>query len=595
MKSITGSLDRDRRRAAPALANDSTGRKEARRATETQFWQLVEATAAAMFVFQDEQMRYANTAAEGLTGYSREELLTMKFWDVLHPDSRELVKRRELARQHGEEASSRYEVKILAKNGEERAVDFMAATIEFDGKPAVLGTAFDITERKEAEETIRRLAYHDALTGLPNQELYKDRLRLAMARARREGEMVAILFLDIDDFKVVNDSFGHAVGDQLLKGFGHALSSVVRDADTVARVGGDEFLVLLTGIARPEDAAEAAQRILARVRQPRKLAGHRIDPSASIGITVYPVDGEEVDELIRNADTAMYRAKDDGGDAYQVYDRAMSAPIAERLDREESLREALQAEEFVVYYQPQVAIETGEITGAEALVRWQHREEGLLRPHRFISVAEETGLITPIGEFVLRTAARQHRAWSEAGLRLGRLAVNLSGHQLRRPSLPESILEILEETGLRPEELQVEITESSVLPNKDVGLAILSELRIAGVQIAMDDFGTGYSSLNYLRNFPLDAVKIDRSLIADLTGDPHTEAITASIIDIARGLGLRTIAEGVETDDQLSFLKEHGCDEFQGYVFSEPVPAADLEKLLRRGKHAQLGKAGAQR
>ncbi|MDP2674960.1 MAG: PAS domain S-box protein [Dehalococcoidia bacterium] len=568
-----------------AVLMDITDRRrveEALRESETKFRTLAETVAAAAFIFQGNRMCYVNSAAEAQTGYSREELLTMDFWEVIHPDFRPLVKKRGLARQRGEQVPARYEVKLLTRNGEERWVDFMAAAIEFEGKPAVLGTAFDITERKAAEETIRHLAYHDGLTGLPNRTLFEDRLTVTLAQGRRKRRLAAIMFLDLDRFKVVNDTVGHAMGDRLLQSVAERLKGLVREGDTVARVGGDEFTVLLPDVGRVEDAVEVADRILETLRQPWRLNDHEFHITTSIGIAMCPGDGEDAESLLRNADTAMYRAKDRGRDNYKLYAPAMNSRIAERLALENSLRHALERGEFVVHYQPQVNIETGRIVGVEALVRWQHPERGLVSPLEFIPVAEETGLIVPLGAWVLRTACAQNRAWQDAGLPPMRMAVNLSARQFQRRDLLDTVASALAETGLPPQYLQLEITEGAAMQDVDLTLAILRELREAGVQISIDDFGTGHSSLSYLKRFPIDVIKIDQSFVQDLTIDPNNAAIASTIIVMAHALNLTVIAEGVETAEQLAFLRERECDEMQGFLFSRPAPAPELDQMLRR-------------
>jgi diguanylate cyclase (GGDEF)-like protein/PAS domain S-box-containing protein len=582
---MAGAIEFEGEPAVLGTAFDITDRRqmeEALRESETKFRTLAETVAAAAFIFQGTRMCYVNSAAEAQTGYSREELLTMDFWEVVHPEFRDLIKKRGLARQRGEPIPTRYEVKLLTKNGEERWVDFMAATIDFEGQPAVLGTAFDITERKAAEETIRHLAYHDGLTGLPNRTLFEDRLTVTLAQARRKRRLAAVMFLDLDRFKVVNDTVGHAMGDRLLQSVAERLKALVREGDTVARVGGDEFTLLLPEVGRVEDAVDVAERILETLRDPWPVNGHEFHITTSIGIAMCPGDGEDAESLMRNADTAMYRAKDRGRDNYKLYAPAMNSRIAERLALENSLRHALERDEFVVHYQPQVNLETGRIVGVEALVRWQHPERGLVSPVEFIPVAEETGLIVPLGAWVLRTACAQNKAWQDAGLPPMRMAVNLSARQFQRRDLLDTVAAALAETGLAPEYLQLEITEGAAMQDVDQTLAILRELREAGVQLSIDDFGTGHSSLSYLKRFPIDVVKIDQSFVQDLTLDPNDAAIASTIIVMAHNLGLKVIAEGVETAEQLAFLRERDCDEMQGFLFSRAAPAPELDQMLRR-------------
>ncbi|MCH8921085.1 MAG: EAL domain-containing protein, partial [Chloroflexi bacterium] len=440
----------------------------------------------------------------------------------------------------------------------------------------------DITERKQAEETIKHLAYHDALTNLANRTMFEDRLAVTLAQARRKGRMAAVMFLDLDQFKVVNDTVGHALGDRLLQSVAERLTGLVRDGDTVARVGGDEFTLLLAEVERVEEVAEVAERVLDALRQPWVLNGHEFRITTSIGIAMFPSDGEDADSLLSNADTAMYRAKDQGRDNYKLYTPAMNARIVERLALENSLRHGLERGEFLVYYQPQVDIASGKIVGMEALVRWQHPERGLVFPAEFIPVAEETGLIVPLGEWVLRTACAQNKAWQEAGFPPMRVAVNLSARQFQQRDLIEEVDVVLKETGLEARWLQLEITEGMAMQDVESNIAVLRKLREMGVQIAIDDFGTGHSSLSYLSRLPIDVIKIDQSFIQDLTTDPNDAAIARSIIVMAHNLKLKVIAEGVETEEQLAFLKKRRCDEMQGYLFSKPAPAEAFEEMLKQ-------------
>jgi diguanylate cyclase (GGDEF)-like protein len=441
----------------------------------------------------------------------------------------------------------------------------------------------DVSKRRELEETIRRQSYYDALTDLPNRALFKDRLALALTEARRSKQMLAVMFLDLDQFKLVNDTASRAQGDLLLKIVAEQLKSLVREGDFLARVGGDEFTALLD-IAGIEDAVAVAERILKSFQETRALGGHEFRVTASIGITVYPGDGGNAETLLRNADIAMHRAKEEGKNTYAIYTPAMNTQIAERVALERDLRRALEREEFVVYYQPQVEIEGGQIVGMEALVRWQHPERGLVAPTEFISVAEETGLIVPVGEWVLRVTCIENRAWQEADLPQLRAAVNLSARQFQRRDIVETVTRVLEETGLGPQWLQLEITEGTVIEDVDFAIKTLRELKEMGIQIAIDDFGTGHSALSYLRLFPIDVVKIDRSFVRDLTLDPDDAAIATSIIAMAHSLKLEVIAEGVETEEQLAFLQRERCDQMQGYLFSKPVPSEEFETMLRQAK-----------
>jgi diguanylate cyclase (GGDEF)-like protein len=421
--------------------------------------------------------------------------------------------------------------------------------------------------------------------------LFTDRLNQALAQARRKRQALAVMFLDLDAFKLVNDTLGHAMGDELLRVAAKRLTGVMREGDSVARVGGDEFMVLLPSAAGAEDATKIANRILEAMRQPWQLGGHEFHLTASIGIAVYPSDGTDAIALLRNADTAMYRAKDQGRDNFQRFTSSMNARIAERVDLDNEMRRGLERGEFVVYYQPQVQINSGQVVGVEALVRWQHPERGLVPPMEFIPLAEETGLIVALGEWVLRAACAQAGAWRAAGLPALRMGVNLSARQLQRPDLPDMVGRVLEETGLNAKLLQLEITESLAMRDTEFTITALHNLKKLGVEVSIDDFGTGHSSLAYLKHFPVDVLKIDRSFVSNLTVDPYDAAITETVIALAHTLHLRVIAEGVETKEQLAFLNSRKCDEMQGYLFSRPVPAAVLETTLSRANGKSLTNA----
>lgn len=447
----------------------------------------------------------------------------------------------------------------------------------------VIGVATDVTDRKRAEEAVRHLAYHDALTGLPNRSLLKDRLDLALAQAKRSGQMLAVMFLDLDRFKIVNDTVGHPQGDLLLQALAGRLTGLVREGDTVARVGGDEFTILLPGIASAQSAIEVAERILASFAEPQMAGGNEFHITASIGITVSPGDGEDAETLLRNADVAMYKAKEEGRNNYQLYCPTMNSDALERLGLENDLRHALEREEFVVHFQPIVDLQLGEIVGAEALVRWQHPVRGLLWPARFIAEAEERGLIIPLGQWVLRTACSQMRDWDAINCRPFFIAVNLSARQFQQRNVVDIVAGVLHDSGLAPQRLHLEITEGAAIRDVDFAIEVLHRLKQMGIRIVIDDFGTGYSSLSYLSRLPVDAVKIDRTFVSNLTTDPGDAAIATAIIGIAESLNLRVIAEGVETREQLAFLTERRCFEMQGYLFGRPVDADSFASMLRRG------------
>ncbi len=449
------------------------------------------------------------------------------------------------------------------------------------GRPrGAIGTALDITERKRSEEQIRALAYHDTLTGLPNRLLFGDRLSLAVAQAHRQSQGLAVLFLDLDRFKLINDSLGHSVGDRLIRGVADRLTTCVREGDTVARLGGDEFTLLLPAVEREADAARVADKVLDVLRVPFALEGRELFVTASMGISLYPADGHDAETLVKNADTAMYRAKEDGRDNYRIYAHAMNATALERLALENSLRRALANEELVLYYQPLMNLASGSLHGMEALLRWQHPELGIVKPTDFIPIAEITGLILPIGPWVLKTACAQARRWQLAGHDGLSMAVNLSARQFQQPDLVAQVRRALDETGLPPRSLEIEITESNAMQNGETTVRTLQDLKSLGVRLSIDDFGTGYSSLGYLRRFPIDTLKIDQSFVRDLTDDPDDAAIVSTMIAMARTLKLEVVAEGIETPGQLAFLADHGCDRGQGYQFSPPLPAREWETRL---------------
>ena len=439
----------------------------------------------------------------------------------------------------------------------------------------------DITGDISAAERIQRLAYYDTLTDLPNRALLSDRLDLAIAHAKRSGYKCAVLFLDMDRFKNINDALGHSIGDQLLKSVATRLKECVREVDTVARMGGDEFVVVLDGAAETGSILSVARKMLHSLSQPYEVEGHNIRATPSIGISVYPEDGTDGESLIMNADSAMYHAKENGRNDFKFFVSDMKTKVTEKLFIESDLRKALEHGQFVLYFQPQVDIRTGHIIGAEALIRWNHPTAGLISPAKFIPIAEESGLIIPLGEWILNEACRQNLAWQKAGLTPISIAVNLSAVQFRQPNLCQLIGRVLSDTGLDPHYLELELTEGLVMSNTDSAIATLNGFKEMGVHISIDDFGTGYSSLSYLKHFPIDYLKIDQSFIRDITANPDDAAITTAIINMAQGLNLRTIAEGVETAEQLKFLRLHSCDVVQGYYFSKPVPATEFADILQ--------------
>jgi len=486
-----------------------------------------------------------------------------------------------------------FDYRILLE-GEERTLHAELVTVlDEGGEPVCLtGTIQDITERKLAEEQIRLLAYYDALTGLPNRRFFMQQLEQALVFANRNDRMLAVLFLDLDRFKLVNDTLGHGVGDRLLQDVADRLLRCVRRSDCLARadeecppslvsrLGGDEFTIMLSDIDHFQDVAKVARRILEAVCVPYSLEGQEVFVSTSIGISLYPFDASTASDLIRNADGAMYQAKEQGRNGYQIYDESMNAKALERIILESQLHKALKDEEFTVYYQPQVSSRSGQVVGIEALVRWKSRELGMVEPGRFLPLAEEIGLVIQIDQWVMAHACRQHKLWLDAGLPPVTLALNISGQHFMKNELLETITAILKESGLDPGLLELELTEGVLMAHTEKTVKTLQALKGMGVRLAIDDFGTGFSSLSYLKRFPLDVLKIDRTFIKDIITDPDDAAITVATIEMARTLKLQVIAEGVETQPQLDFLTRNGCDLYQGYLFSRPVPPEEIPRLF---------------
>ena len=442
----------------------------------------------------------------------------------------------------------------------------------------------DITDRKLAEERIKQLSSYDSLTGLPNRRLLRERLGQAVARAEGQRRPLALLFFDLDHFSRINDTMGHDLGDRLLGEIVKRLSAVTRAADTLARVGGDEFAVILVEQAGGEAAAALARRLVAAVSRPYEIDGHEIHLGGSVGISLYPEDGSDADQLIKNADMAMYRAIHEVPNGYRFFSNTMNEEMQARIALERDLRRALSREEFVLHYQPQFDVPTGKIVGLEALVRWMHPERGLVLPGNFISMAEETELIVPLGDLMVRMACKQIKVWLDAGIAVTPVAVNVSSTQLHREGLVEDIQRIVEECGIDPRWVELELTESSVMADAEAAERKLRALNAFGIKLAIDDFGTGYSSLSYLKQFPVDKLKIDQSFILSLADENGDDAaIARAIITLGHSLGLRVVSEGVETEAQMDFLRRHGCDVVQGYLFGRPVPHHDVAALLGGG------------
>ncbi len=527
-------------------------------------------------------IEYVNPAFEAVTGYSSEEVLgqttrlvksgrhDLAFYQNMWRTILAGKVYRDVLVNRRKDGALYYEEKTITPQRDERGhiVSFIS-------------TGKDITERMQTQERLRYLAQHDVLTELPNRALFVDRLTQTLARARWHERPVAVLFLDLDRFKIINDTLGHDVGDQALRILGQRLAGCIRDGDTVARLGGDEFSFILEDIGSLDDIPAVAAKILEALSKPCVIGGREFFVSASIGISVFPDDGGDAQTLLKHADIAMYRAKQQGRNNYQFYTYDMNATAFERLAMETSLRHALEREEFVLYYQPQPDLRTGKLIAAEALIRWQHPDLGLVSPARFVPLLEETGLIVPVGEWVLRTACRQARQWHDRGFGFLRVAVNISAHQLADARLAETVCSALTDSGLAPALLELEITESALMEHAQCTIDTLDRLRGMGITFAIDDFGTGYSSLSYLRRFPIDTIKIDQSFVRDITTDADDATIVATILAMARSLNRYAVAEGVETQAQLGFLRDHGCDGIQGYLFSPPLPAGEFDELLQ--------------
>lgn len=474
------------------------------------------------------------------------------------------------------------EIWVRRKDGEEIPLWQNISAVHDGGGKTIhyVGIFYDLSEQKKFAEHIHRLAYYDTLTDLPNRQLLHERCGHALERVRRDGRRLALLFLDLDHFKHVNDSLGHPVGDDLLRAVAQRLQENLRHRDTVARLGGDEFIILLEDADSPYDVERVAHKVLTVFTQPFTVQGLTLDIGTSIGISCYPEDGDDTTTLIKHADLAMYQAKEQGRGNFQFYDSHLAMRAQERLFLENELRQALKREELIVYYQPQYTLTDDRPIGAEALLRWRHGGQGFIPPDKFIPIAEESGLIVPIGEWVLRTACLQAKDWLDAGRGLQRMAVNLSGMQIERSDIFATVSRILVETGLPPEHLELEITETYIMRQAQRNILVMEELRDLGVTLAIDDFGTGQSSLGYLKRLPVDKVKIDRSFVMDIPQDSNDVAITRAILALGHSLRLTVLAEGVETAEQAAFLKDLACDEAQGYYYGRPVDAANFWTLL---------------
>jgi diguanylate cyclase (GGDEF)-like protein/PAS domain S-box-containing protein len=538
---------------------------------------------------------YLNLVAETMTGWCREEAIgkpLAEVFQIIDGGTRTTARDpMEMAVEQNRTVGLTVNCVLIRRDGFESAIEDSAAPIH-DRVGRVIGAVIvfhDVSAARAMSHQMTHSAQHDVLTNLPNRMLLNDRITQTISLARRQNRSFAALFLDLDHFKYINDSLGHAVGDQLLQSVSKRLLSAVRGSDTVSRQGGDEFVILLSEIAHPEDAATSARKILLSLSVPHSIAGQDLNIDSSVGISIYPEDGANAETLIKNADTAMYHAKESGRNNFQFFKREMNLKAVERQSLESSLRRALVRKELFLHYQPKVNLASMEITGVEALIRWQDPDRGSVPPCQFVPVAEDCGLIVPIGSWVLHEACRQAREWQDAGLPFKRISVNVSAPEFRAETFLAGVRNTLRETGLQARYLDLELTESVLMQHADLSAVKLHALKTLGVHIAVDDFGTGYSSLSYLQQFPIDILKIDKSFVHKITADSDDSSMVSAIIVIGKNLKHRVIAEGIETHEQLAFLQAQQCAEGQGYLFSRPLPAAQLASLLRTGVSLGVG------
>ncbi|TGE34220.1 EAL domain-containing protein [Desulfosporosinus sp. Sb-LF] len=533
-------------------------------------------------------VEYLNPIAEALTGWKNAEAVGQpleRVFRIVNEETGESVKSPiECCLREGSVVCLANHTVLINRVGANIAIEDTAAPIR-DRSNAVIGAVLvfhDVSYKRALMKELAYQAHHDALTGLPNRLLFTEHLNQALARARRKKGKLAVMYLDLDRFKLINDSMGHNLGDLLLKNVAERVRQTLREGETLARQGGDEFLILLPEIQNEQEVVAVSDRILRVFTNPIMLEDNEVYMSTSIGISLYPNDGDDRETLLKQADTAMYYAKEKGRNNYQFFTTGLNIKANDRLSTENSLRKALARGEFVLHYQPQVDLESGLIVGLEALIRWNSTERGIISPLSFIPIAEETGLIVPIGEWVLRTACAQNMAWRRQGYPFLRMAVNISARQFREPNFIKLVSGILQETGMDPQWLELEITESIAMENGETSVDMLNRFKELGIRISIDDFGTGFSSLNYLRRMPIDTLKIDQSFVQDISTGENGEEVVTAIIQLAKNLRLKVIAEGVETATQCSFLKGKRCDEMQGYLFSQAVTSQELEEMFGR-------------
>jgi diguanylate cyclase (GGDEF)-like protein/PAS domain S-box-containing protein len=538
------------------------------------------------------KVTYLNRKAEEMTGWRREEARGRPMADVLQliesvggPAVGNLGGVATEQDQAKKETADFANCILVRRDGFECGIERKVTPIQDqDGTVTGVVVAFhDVTAAQAKSLQMSHLAQHDALTDLPNRVLFNDRLTQAIALAERQGKQLAVMFVDLDHFKKINDSLGHDVGDKLLQSVAGRLMACVRRSDTVSRLGGDEFVILLSQVEHAEDAAYSARKILRALATPHIIDNKSLDINVSIGVSTYPSDGQDAEGLMNRADNAMYEAKEHGRNNYQFFRHEMHARLAERQSLEADLRYALGRNEFLLHYQPKLGLQTGEITGVEALIRWLHPQRGIIYPAQFVPIAEECGLIVPIGQWVLLEACKQAQAWRDSGLGVVPVSVNVSAAEFGAKDFLSGVRAVLIATGVEPEHLELELTESVLMRDAEAAVVTLVKLKAMGVQLAIDDFGTGYSSFTYLRRFPSDALKLHQSFVQEITADPADAAIVSAMINLGRSLKQRVIAEGVETRAQLKFLQQHGCGEGQGFYFSPPVVAEQAGRLFKDG------------
>lgn len=572
--------------ANSALASEVTEKERAQIAlgeSETRYRQLVDGSPDMVLVHRDGHIAYLNPPGAALLGLAdTDDAAGWPVRDLLRACATEFDDAAiDLALATGE-LRCPMPVLLCRPDGGFVDVEMSVAVLDSVDGRSVQCVIRDVTERVHARRTIERMAFYDSLTDLPNRALFNDRLSTALARSRRTGDLVAVVFADIDDFKTINDTLGHFVGDGVLKAVANRLRGLIREEDTIARQSGDEFTIIAR-VPDREGASVLAARVLDSLRETLVVSGFELHVSASVGVAVFPMDGHDEVELVRNADTAMYRAKDLGRNVYRMYEPAMSQSALDRLELEAGIRAAVDGHQFVLHYQPQVDLRTGTTVGVEALIRWQHPTQGILPPRTFITLAEQAGFMGEIGHWVLRTACDTAARWRTAGYEFGHICVNLSAREFVQQDVVANVKEALRETGLEPWMLELEITESVAMHNIENVFSVLSELRAMGVRVAIDDFGTGYSSMSYLKLFPITTLKIAQDFMADVHEDPQSAAIASTVIDLCHALDLDIVAEGVEHQDQLDFLRARGCNVIQGFLFSAPVPEDYMARILERG------------